>query len=303
MKTTALLLVSSLLVPALFAQDDPAERPSPGPAKWVNEVPPTIKADPALVHGTFFSQANQTDIGYFVALPRGYDAPEARDRRFPVIYYLHGGNGNEGRAVQGYPAIKPMLTSADYPAAFFVAVNGGNPNYIDTADSKGGAGFLELVEHIDRTYRTIASRDGRVMLGHSMGGRGTGRIILRHPDLIGTGIAVSGGHQREKAMSETGAGGRGESKLIDPKNNTFDNATLYAGNKDAPKIRLMVVVGNQDPNYGPNLDWCLHLTKLKIPHELIVVPGQGHHLDLKVQNTNRRIWDFIATSLKPGATN
>ena len=51
--------------------------------------------------------------------------------------------------------MKPRLTSADYPAAFFVVVNGGNPNYIDTADSKGGTGFLELVAHIDQTYRTI----------------------------------------------------------------------------------------------------------------------------------------------------
>ncbi|MDP3072874.1 MAG: prolyl oligopeptidase family serine peptidase [Opitutaceae bacterium] len=282
----------------LFAQED-ATPPVAGPAKWVNVVPPTITADPALVHGTFFSKANKTDIGYFVALPRGYDAPDAKNRRFPVIYYLHGGGGNEGRGVQGYPSMKPMLTSADYPAAFFVVVNGGNPNYIDTADSKGGTGFLELVAHIDRTYRTVAAPEGRVMLGHSMGGRGTGRIIFRHPELIGTGVAMSGGHQREKSMSETGAGGRGESKLIDPKDNTWDNATLYAARKEAPKVRLMVVVGNKDANYAPNLEWCAHLAKLKIPHELIVVPDSGHGINMKTHHTERRVWDFIAAGLKP----
>lgn len=290
------------LASSLAAQDK-AEPPVAGPVKWVNVVPPSIKADPALVHGTFFSEANTTDIGYFVALPRGYDAPDAKARRFPVIYYLHGGNGNEGRGVQGYPSLRPMLTSEDYPAAFFVVVNGGNPNYIDTADSKGGTGFIELVAHIDRTYRTIAAPEGRVMLGHSMGGRATGRIILKHPELIGTGVAMSGGHQREKAMSETGAGGRGESKLINAKDNSWDNATLYANRAGAPRVRLMVVVGDKDSNYQPNLDWCAHLTKLKIPHELIVVPGAGHGIDLKIQNTDRRVFGFIADSLKHVSNN
>jgi len=302
MKYSSPILASLLFVSPMLGQDDDAS-PEAGSAKWVNTVPPIIKADPALIHGTFFSKANKTDIGYFVALPRGYDAPDAKDGRFPVIYYLHGGAGIEGRGVQGYPAMKPMLTSEAYPAAFFVVVNGGNPNYIDTADSKGGAGSFELVEHIDKTYRTVAAPGGRVMLGHSMGGRATGRIIFRHPDLIGTGIAMAGGHQREKSMSKTGAGGRGESKLIDPKDNSWDNATIYAQRKDAPKIRLMVVDGSKDPNYVANLEWCTHLAKLKIPHELIIVPGAGHGIDLKIQNTDRRVFDFITESLTQPAKN
>lgn len=299
MKYHRAILTLSLLASALFAQEDPAERPAPGPAKWVNEVPARIQADPALTHLTFHSQANKADIGYFIAYPRGYDAPENKERRYPVIYYLHGGSGSEGRGVQGYPSLKPMLTSEDYPPAFFVVVNGGNPNYIDTEESKGKTGFLELVAHIDQTYRTVAAPAGRVMLGHSMGGRGTGRVIFRYPELIGTGIAMSGGHQREKSMSETGAGGRGESRLIDPKDNTWDNATAYAARKDAPKARLMVVVGDKDANYGPNLEWCAHLARLKIPHELIVVPGSGHGINLKTNETDRRVFAFIADGVKP----
>ena len=98
-------------------------------------------------------------------------------------------------------------------------------------------------------------------------------------------------------MSEAGTGGRGESNLIDSKDNSWDNATLYANRTGAPKVRLLVVVGDKDSNYQPNLDWCAHLAKLNITHELVIVPGAGHGIDWKIQNTDRRIFDFIAESL------
>jgi dipeptidyl aminopeptidase/acylaminoacyl peptidase len=298
MKHASSVLASLLVITSLFAQ----ERTDPPAAsrsfKWVNEVPKDIQADPVLIHGKFFSQANKNDVGYFIALPRRYDAPDAKGRRFPVIYYLHGGiQGSEGRAVQGYPRLSPMLTSENYPAAFMVMVNGGKPNYIDTADSKGETALIELIEHVDKTYRTVAAPAGRVVLGHSMGGRATGRIIFKRPDLIGTGVAMAGGYQREKTLSESGAASDGEFKVSDPTNNAFDNASVYAKRTGAPKVRLMVVIGNQDSNYVANLEWCAHLARLKIAHELIVVPGTGHFIDQKIQNTDRRVFDFIADSL------
>lgn len=301
MKSVLSLIALLLAATSTFAQDE-GNRPS-APFKWYNEVPKDLKADPSLIHGKFHSRANQADVGYFIALPRGYDAPAARTRRFPVIYYLHGGiQGSEGRAIQGYPRMSGMLTSEAYPAAFLVMVNGGRPNYIDTADSKGESGFLELIAHIDRTYRTIAAPAGRVMIGHSMGGRGTARISLGHPELIGTGVAFAGGYQRDKALAETGVADRGdEFRVSEPGNNVFDNATRYAQRTDAPRVRLMVVVGNLDPNYVANLEWCAHLARLKIPHELIVVPGTGHFVDQKIHNTERRVFDFIAAGLNPTA--
>lgn len=56
----------------------------------------------------------------------------------------------------------------------------------------------------------------------------------------------------------------------------------------------MVVVGNEDVNYPANLEWCMHLSRLKIAHDLVVVPGAGHGIDWEIKDTDRRVFDFIA---------
>ncbi len=44
--------------------------------------------------------------------------------------------------------------------------------------------YCELIPLIDRTYRTRADREGRVIAGFSMGGGGAVRLALKHPDLF-----------------------------------------------------------------------------------------------------------------------
>jgi S-formylglutathione hydrolase FrmB len=43
----------------------------------------------------------------------------------------------------------------------------------------------DLVRYIDAHYRTIPDRRSRGLAGHSMGGYGTTRIGMRHPDMFG----------------------------------------------------------------------------------------------------------------------
>jgi hypothetical protein len=49
----------------------------------------------------------------------------------------------------------------------------------------------DLTEFIDKRYRTIASRDGRGLAGHSMGGYGTMRIGLKQPATFAALYAMS----------------------------------------------------------------------------------------------------------------
>ena len=66
-------------------------------AQWVK--PPTErqrKQFPGLVHETFESQAMKTRVGYSVVLPASY---KTRKKRYPVIYWLHGGGGNESSSL------------------------------------------------------------------------------------------------------------------------------------------------------------------------------------------------------------
>lgn len=49
----------------------------------------------------------------------------------------------------------------------------------------------DLVAHIDANYRTIARRESRGLGGHSMGGYGTLRLGMRHPDVYSSIYAMS----------------------------------------------------------------------------------------------------------------
>jgi S-formylglutathione hydrolase FrmB len=49
----------------------------------------------------------------------------------------------------------------------------------------------DLVAYIDAHYRTIARRESRGIAGHSMGGYGTVRIAMRHPDVYSAFYAMS----------------------------------------------------------------------------------------------------------------
>jgi S-formylglutathione hydrolase FrmB len=49
----------------------------------------------------------------------------------------------------------------------------------------------ELVRYIDSHYRTIARRESRGLFGHSMGGYGTLRIGMKHPDVFSAIYAMN----------------------------------------------------------------------------------------------------------------
>ena len=178
-----------------------------------------------------------------------------------------------------------------------IGVNGGKLSHYQYHEYKGITAFMELIEHMDKTYPTIADRSGRVIMGSSQGGRGTSRYIFSHPELFGTAVAMASGHQHEKRID----GNDGvESEFLtipDCSNNAFNKARVYAARKDAPPINLMVVIGNKDDNYVGNLQWSIHLRELGIPHELVVVPGAGHGINWKIENTGKHINLFIKNGL------
>ena len=58
--------------------------------------------------------------------------------------------------------------------------------YINSAASGHREDFIvkDLVSAIDSSYGTVASRNGRGIAGHSMGGYGALSLAMRHPDEI-----------------------------------------------------------------------------------------------------------------------
>ena len=71
-----------------------------------------------------------------------------------------------------------------------VFVNGlaGNTMYCDTPDGKYPVESVimkDLIPHVDATYRTVASREGRAVEGFSMGGFGAAHFGFKYPEVFG----------------------------------------------------------------------------------------------------------------------
>jgi len=260
---------------------------------WINKLP--SDKTPLLVHGTFASNANQAEVGYYIYLPPGYEDAENAAKRYPVVYYLHGGRpGGEQKSIRMAEFFDKAMRAERVAPMIYVFVNGGAMSHYDfpALKSYGETAFVkELIPHVDATYRTIASRAGRGLEGFSQGGRGTGRIMFKFPDLFCSAAPMGGGHQHEKHAAEH-EGRETSGVQFEPGNNTFDLAREYAESNDAPPLKILVAFGKNDFNYEANLDWCKHMESLGIQHEMAVAGDAKHSAAECYQNLGDRVMLF-----------
>jgi S-formylglutathione hydrolase FrmB len=133
-------------------------------------------------YSTFRSAALGRDVAYAVQLPPSYGTG---DRRYPVLHVLHGlFEGPDFWEQRGLPRIlEELWRSGNIPEMIVVAVDGDNSFFVN-----GPLGAYEdLVTrdapaHVEATYRAVAGREGRALLGISMGGYAALRIALSHPE-------------------------------------------------------------------------------------------------------------------------
>lgn len=272
---------------------------------WVNPLPDS--ANKRLRHATFYSLSMEVDVGYNIYLPPGYDDVENQSRRYPVVYYLHGWRlGRESRSIYMAEYFDRWITSGDIPPRIYVFPHGGKYSHYDYGDSLGETAFVrELIPHIDRTYRTIAERNGRGLEGFSMGGRGTARDMFKYPELFCSAVPIGGGHQWEKSNSDVYGDGPDDIS-IDPTNNSWDLARDYANRDSGHDVAILVAVGTIDRNYEANLDWMAHLDSLGVSYSKVVVEGAGHEvaelyeaLGSKIMRFHEHCFSKVATSQSP----
>lgn len=134
-----------------------------------------------------------------VYLPPDY---ESSSRRYPVIYFLHGFFWSDSLLVSNdkinrifdraihLKKIKPVIVvMPDESTVFkgsFYANSKSSGNWSDFTSK-------ELVDVIDRQYRTIPNKDSRGIAGHSMGGNGALRNAILHPETFSSVYALSPG--------------------------------------------------------------------------------------------------------------
>jgi enterochelin esterase family protein len=141
------------------------------------------------------SRSNGVNRELTVYVPPGYE--QARNRRYPVLYLLHGfandhhswhryGRANDildnliaERKIEPFLVVMPLGYGG-------TSVNGDGTGVAPAGDARGDVALYErdlledVIPMIDRTYRTVADRRHRAIVGFSMGGGQAGRIGLKH---------------------------------------------------------------------------------------------------------------------------
>ena len=131
----------------------------------------------------FNSPALKRNWTYNVYLPTGYDANSKL--RYPVMYLLHGNDGvRNDSPVKGnlLQTVDQLVQTGQIPPAIIVMPDAGTTWYVDLKENMETAFFSDFMPHIEKKYRTLNTRDGRVIGGLSMGGYGALRYVLKYPE-------------------------------------------------------------------------------------------------------------------------
>jgi len=257
---------------------------------------------------TFSSPESGGEVSYHILLPPSYGGRS--DARYPVIYWLHGtGGGCEGvNAVASH--YRALMGAGEIPESIVVFPNGlGRGMWCDSKDGvtkPESMLILDLIPHIDQTYRTKTERRDRALEGFSMGGYGAGRIGFRHGGLFGCITMYGAGplHEdfladdprlqplaaRERLMRKVYGSDGGY--YIQNLPQTQALKILESSHlRGAPEIRILV--GDDDPLRDNNrkLSNLLRL-ELGIDHEYSEVEGVGHQAAALMEAARVSTGDF-----------
>lgn len=151
---------------------------------------------------TMKSEILGTEKEYTIYLPHDYDNS---DKRYPVLYLLHGAWGNSHSWVEkgNIEEITNKSTGASEALAMIIVMpdargidedfGGKNMGYFNVPDWRYEDYFFEeLIPYIDENYRTISDKNNRAIAGLSMGGGGAIAYAQRHPSFFSSAVSLSG---------------------------------------------------------------------------------------------------------------
>ncbi|MBW6526713.1 esterase [Sphingomonas sp. RHCKR7] len=177
---------------ALVASPISAQVATPAPPPVAGAKAATVER--ITVHGRALEgslEGDSADRTVLVVLPPSYGASPRR--RYPVVYALHGYSIGaeqwtreihvpqtiEGAFAQGAREMIVVLPDSK------TAHNGSMYSSSVTTGDYETFVARDLVAYVDSHYRTVADRASRGLAGHSMGGYGTARIGIKHPEVFG----------------------------------------------------------------------------------------------------------------------
>lgn len=220
-----------------------------------------------------YSNSMHRNIKTVVIRPDGYQNP---DKKFPVIYLLHGAFGSYSNWIRKVPHIQRL---ADLYQLMIVCPDGGYTSWyydspIDSTYRFETFVAKEVPAYIDAHYKTIANRNGRAITGLSMGGHGGLFLAFRHADLFGACGSMSGalhttvitkGYDVEKRLGDTAANRQ-----------YWHDWSVLNVIEHYPKDSLAIIMdcGTEDKVLAMNKAVHEKMIRLKIPHDYTERPGE-----------------------------
>lgn len=196
MKLVEKMLITLLLlfvcnIPTACAENSSKQIPVPdveeAESDVIQEQVPVTKV--VSVHSKAMGRA----IMNTVVVPDQYYDPDFQEDQFPVVYLLHGYDGD----YKNWPDKAPLEDLATEYSVIIVCPDGQDSWYFDSPINPKMQFETyvssELVSYIDDNYRTYAYADFRAITGLSMGGHGALWLAWRHPDVFGSCGSMSGG--------------------------------------------------------------------------------------------------------------
>jgi S-formylglutathione hydrolase FrmB len=242
------------------------------------------KAKPRYETVPFESKLVGAALPYNVVLPADYKRGSSKHKRYPVVYLLHGLKGSAGDWVSSRAHLADY--AARYP--FIIVVPEGHDGwYTDSAtvpnEKYESYVIEELIPDVDRRFRTISSREGRAVAGLSMGGYGSLKFGLKHPESFAFAASMSGALSAPsypldsptpdwirpsiaRVYGETGTATRHDNDIFRivremPRSNVASLPYFYLD------------CGTEDPFFQNSRDFSALLVEKKIPHEFRELPG------------------------------
>lgn len=143
--------------------------------------------------------------GVSIYLPPGY---ETSTKRYPVVYLLHGIADNDqnwtrswSTGHEGYATIQDVMNKGIFEQRFGEMIivmpdertKSLGSFYVNSASTGNWDDFTstELVDYIDKKYRTLARASSRGIAGHSMGGFGALTLGIKHPETFSVVYAMN----------------------------------------------------------------------------------------------------------------
>lgn len=233
-----------------------------------NNQAPAAKVDTVVT----FSPAMNKSIKAVIVTPDEYRKSKSR---FPVVYILHGYNGNFANYVKNVPELTGY---SDQFKMIFVCPDGLVGSWyfdspVDPAWKFETYIATELVGWIDKIYRTIPEKKARAITGLSMGGHGALYLAFKHPDVFGAAGSMSGGVDFRPFPTKWDIEKRLGSYVKYPDTWNQNTVTNMLDRVKPGSLALIIDCGYSDFFFTVNEAFHKKLIEHGIDHDYIVRPG------------------------------